>query len=134
MTKSITAGVIVSLGDIVGQIMEIASSSPTSTFDVVRLARFCSMGLFLQAPVTHFYYVALDHYLPPIPNNPWTPVTFLKLLIDQTTYAPGFLFLVFLYVGFLEGDSWTTIYNQLQQQYFKTLVDNCKLWWLRVGK
>jgi hypothetical protein len=126
VTKSVTAGVIVSLGDMVGQIMGIASSSSTA-FDVVRLARFCSMGLFLQAPVTHYYYVALDHHLPPTPNNPWTPVTFFKLLIDQAIYAPAFLFMVFVYVGFLEGDAWTTIQQQLQQDYFTTLVDNCKL-------
>jgi peroxisomal membrane protein 2 len=137
VTKSITAGVIVSLGDLVGQCMALASSSSISsgltinsplTFDVVRLARFCSMGLFLQAPVTHYYYLALDHYLPPTPNNPWTWVTFVKLFIDQTTYAPAFLFAVFLYLGILEGDSWNVMWTKIQSDYVSTMVANWKLW------
>jgi peroxisomal membrane protein 2 len=125
VTKSITAGVIVSLGDFVGQCMGLTSSF---TFDFARLARFCTMGMFLQAPVTHYYYLALDHYLPPTPSNPWTWVTFVKLFIDQTTYAPSFLFAVFLYLGLLEGDSWSKIRAQMQEEYVTTLVSNWKLW------
>jgi peroxisomal membrane protein 2 len=137
VTKSLTAGVIVSLGDIVGQCMELAASSPSSSestsnfplaFDVVRLARFCSMGMFLQAPVTHYYYLALDRHLPPTPNSPWTLTTFVKLFIDQTTYAPAFLFAVFLYLGILEGDPWNVIWTKLQSEYFSTMVANWKLW------
>lgn len=133
VTKSITAGVIVSLGDIVGQCMELASESSKEIggapkeFDVVRLARFCSMGLFLQAPVTHYYYLALDRHLPPS-KNPWSWVTFLKLFIDQTTYAPLFLFSVFLYLGVLGGDPWSTIWAQIQQEYLSTMAANWKLW------
>ncbi|KAG7341956.1 Mpv17 / PMP22 family protein [Nitzschia inconspicua] len=135
VTKSVTAGLIVSLGDFVGQCMQLVSSrsdemepSTPATFDVVRLAQFCSMGMFLQAPVTHYYYLALDHYLPPTPENPWAWVTFVKLFIDQTTYAPLFLFSVFLYLGFLEGDSWNTIRAQMQKEYTSTMVANWKLW------
>jgi peroxisomal membrane protein 2 len=128
VTKSITAAVIVSLGDIAGQVIEITSDTSTqTTLDVVRLARFCSMGMFLQAPVTHYYYHALDHYLPPTPY-PWTWTTFLKLVIDQTTYAPAFLFAVILYLGVLAGNSWQDIKAQLHGQYISTMVANWKLW------
>jgi peroxisomal membrane protein 2 len=128
VTKSLTAGIIVSLGDIVGQIMEIVSPSANQkSFDVVRLARFCTMGLFLQAPVTHYYYHALDHKFPPTPH-PWTWTTFVKLVIDQTMYAPAFLLAVIVYLGLLEGDSWHTISLQLQDEYVSTMVANWKLW------
>jgi peroxisomal membrane protein 2 len=131
-TKSITAGIIVSLGDIVGQLVEIVSASTsTSTavsFDVVRLARFCTMGLFLQAPVTHYYYHALDQKFPPTPDNPWTTTTFIKLIIDQILYAPFFLFAVILYLGILQGNNWGTIRLQLQDKYVSTMIINWKVW------
>ena len=131
ITKSITAGIIVSLGDIVAQLVEIVSSSSPSTavsFDVVRLARFCTMGLFLQAPVTHYYYHALDQKFPPTPDNPWTMTTLIKLIIDQTTYAPLFLLAVIVYLGILQGDNWDTIWLQLQNEYVSTMIANWKVW------
>ena len=138
VTKSITAGIIVTLGDLVGQILDITASSSSYTeadeqqtqtkFDFVRLARFCSMGMFLQAPITHYYYVALDHYLPPT-INPWTCTTMYKLIIDQTIYAPIFLLSVFIYLGILDGDSISKIWQQqIQTEYISTMIANWKLW------
>mmetsp|Transcript_18203 Transcript_18203/g.43987 ORF Transcript_18203/g.43987 Transcript_18203/m.43987 type:complete len:129 (+) Transcript_18203:1-387(+) len=85
------------------------------------------MGMFVQAPITHYYYEALDKYFPPT-ENPWTKTTFVKLVIDQSIYAPGFLLCVFVYLGLLEGSSWKEIGEQLETNYFTTLRANWKLW------
>jgi hypothetical protein len=85
------------------------------------------MGMFVQAPVTHYYYVALDRYLPPT-KYPWTTTTLLKLIIDQAIYAPTFLFLVIVYLGIFEGSSFSFIEKQLKEEYMITLISNWKLW------
>ena len=123
------------VGDIVGQCMEQymeqdqhdGNGNNPALLDFVRLARFSTMGMFLQAPITHYYYVALDHYLPPTPF-PWTPITFFKLVIDQTIYAPSFLYLVIVYLAIVGGSSWHDTEKQLEDEYWTTLVNNWKLW------
>jgi len=128
VTKSITALIIVALGDVVGQYMEGPDEGETHVhFNYVRFCRFASMGMFVQAPITHYYYEALDRYFPPT-ENPWTKTTFMKLGIDQSIYAPGFLLCVFVYLGLLEGSSWKEIGEQLETNYFTTLRANWKLW------
>jgi hypothetical protein len=77
--------------------------------------------------VTHYYYVALDRYLPPT-KYPWTTTTLLKLIIDQAIYAPTFLFLVIVYLGIFEGSSFSFIEKQLKEEYMITLISNWKLW------
>lgn len=128
LTKSITACIIVGLGDVAGQYLEGPEDGATKVvFDAIRLCRFASMGMIVQAPITHYYYEALDKYFPPT-ETPWTRTTFLKLLIDQTIYAPTFLWMVFVYLGLLEGSSWHEIDEQLDRDYFTTLCANWKLW------
>lgn len=91
ITKSITAGVILGAADCAGQLLEnkIKSGDDGKEFDVARAIRFAIFGLVLQAPWNHFYYQFLDGVLPPT-ENPFTAVTFEKVLIDQFVQAPVF--------------------------------------------
>jgi peroxisomal membrane protein 2 len=150
MTKSITAGIIVALGDVTGQWMERTatamataaaaasdeSSDPTASslhggdgggYDIIRTIRFCAMGVFLQAPVTHYYYHALDVQFPPT-DYPWTWTTLTKLIIDQSLFAPTFLLAVFLFLGFFEGESFHSIMEDISDVYWPTMTANWKLW------
>lgn len=137
LTKAVTAGIIVAMGDVTGQWMDRAATAvaaaasggpvPHEAYDAVRTIRFCAMGVFLQAPVTHYYYHALDEHLPPTPY-PWTWTTLLKLVIDQSVYAPTFLLAVFLFLGIFEGASFHEIGEQLHEDYWSTMKANWKLW------
>lgn len=126
-TKAITSGCLSLVGDLVGQCIEQGSSGTIGNLDMVRLVKFSTLGMCLQAPVTHYYYVVLDYYLPPTPF-PWTPTTFIKLAIDQLIFAPTFMLLVLLYLAICGESSWYDVRKEVEDEYWRTLVDNWKLW------
>jgi len=129
ITKSITAGVILGAADCAGQLLENKSrnDSDEKEFDLVRAVRFAIFGLVLQAPWNHFYYLVLDGVLPPT-EDPFTAVTFEKVIIDQFVQAPIFTVLIFYFLGLLEGKSIEGVQKQLDADYKDTMLANWKLW------
>jgi peroxisomal membrane protein 2 len=126
MVKCITASIILGFGDLAGQATENWNAVIVHPIDCLRVFRFAFFGLVCQAPFCHSYYCMLDAALPPTPS----PVSFsnaLKVLIDQLIQAPIFLFLVFCFLGTLEGKSTTVIKEQMDEEYLRTLITNCKL-------
>jgi hypothetical protein len=119
MTKCLTATVLVGAGDLAAQALQ-----ATGTFDVKRYLRFCCLGCFVQAPVTHYYYLLLDAKLPPTPY-PWTLTTLVKLIIDQLIFAPCFTVLTFAFLDTLVG---VNLLQHLREAYLVTLIENWKLW------
>ena len=134
VTKAMTSALVTLVADFVGQCIEQYHADTNANgigglkhLDLDRLVRFSTMGMFLQAPATHYYYLALDYYLPPTPL-PWTHTTFFKLAIDQTIYGPSYLFLVIVYLAIIEGSSWHNIQEQLQDNYWTTLFNSWFVW------
>mmetsp|Transcript_30710 Transcript_30710/g.35006 ORF Transcript_30710/g.35006 Transcript_30710/m.35006 type:complete len:302 (-) Transcript_30710:193-1098(-) len=135
LTKSLTAGIIVSMGDFCGQYIEQSLQDDhysglvnPHTYDIARLGRFFLVGGMLQAPVTHYYFEYLDAKFPPTPNNPWTPYTFLKLAIDQLLFAPTFTLVLFFFVDTLRGDPLEYQVHHAEDKYMTTMIAQWKLW------
>lgn len=126
LTKCVTAAILVGCGDLAGETIELWTHA-ASSLNLWRILSFTLMGLLLQAPITHYYYLVLDAKLPPT-LSPWTSTTFIKLAIDQLVFAPCFTALVFLFLGFCEGDSVSQILDHMQRDYWTTMVANWKLW------
>lgn len=131
LTKALTSGFLAFVADFIGQCIEHQRlenhSIGKGNFDFVRLMKFSCMGLCLQAPPTHYFYVVLDYYLPPT-QAPWTPTTFVKLTLDQLIFGPTITFVVILYLAIWGGSGWHGVQEQIEIQYWSTLVDNWKLW------
>jgi Mpv17 / PMP22 family len=125
LVKSITAAVILGLGDFAGQAVEKVRSGADRDVDFARAARFAFFGLVLQAPWNHFYYLLLDGRIPPT-EEPFSSTNILKVCIDQFIQAPIFTVLIFAFLGALEGKSLEDIKKQLQNDYPETIVANCK--------
>eukprot|EP00980_Cylindrotheca_fusiformis_P015339 scaffold4291_cov75-Cylindrotheca_fusiformis.AAC.1 len=79
------------------------------------------------APISHYYYLALDEKFPPTPY-PWTKTTLIKLMIDQLLFAPSFLLVVFVFLDVLDGQMYDAMGHHLQQDFGSTLIANWKLW------
>lgn len=125
LVKSVTAGVILGAADLAGQALEaVKSDSDDSSVDFARTARFAFFGLVLQAPWNHFYYLLLDGAIPPT-EEPFTPTTGIKVVIDQFVQAPIFTVLIFAFLGLLEGKTTDAIKQQLDDDYADTMVANC---------
>ena len=134
LVKSVTASAILGAADLAGQALEAKQKEGDATADAAdteidwaRTARFAFFGLVLQAPWNHFYYNFLDGVLPPT-EEPWTPTTGIKVVIDQAVQAPIFTVLIFSFLGFLEGKSLENIKKQLDEDYVDTMFANWKLW------
>lgn len=128
LVKSVTAGVILGAADLAGQALEaVQNDSDENSVDLARTARFAFFGLVLQAPWNHFYYLFLDGAIPPT-EEPFTPTTGIKVVIDQFVQAPIFTILIFAFLGLLEGKSTDAIKQQLDDDYADTMVANWKLW------
>ncbi len=129
LTKAVTCACLTFVGDFVGQCLEHESLEidASKTFDLVRLFKFSAMGFCLQAPLTHYFYVVLDYYLPPTPD-PWTLTTFWKLTLDQLLFGPSITFVVIVYLSIWEGLGWHGVQEEIKAQYWQTMIDNWKLW------
>lgn len=122
ITKSLTSAVLTASGEVISQLIVNFEG-----VDMKRMWEFFFLGLLLQAPVTHYYYVVLDRELPPT-SYPWTWTTLIKLLIDQLLFAPSFLFAIFIFLDTMEGLGPMQMILHLRQDFGMTLVTNWKLW------
>jgi hypothetical protein len=139
ITKVVTAGILVGMGNLASQCIPMVvyqhqnhhhGTGPLSSYSPVNWYQtweFILMGSFLQAPITHYYYLYLDQYLPPTPS-PWTITTFIKLMIDQLIFAPTFLASVFVFLDIMDGKSAIGIWDHLTSDWCTTVVTNWKLW------
>lgn len=132
IVKSVTASVILGLGDFAGQAVEkIRNNSNGESNDIekpvdfARAARFAVFGLVLQAPWNHFYYLLLDGQIPPT-VEPFSSTNIVKVCIDQFIQAPIFTVLIFAFLGALEGKGFEDIKKQLENDYPETIVANCE--------
>jgi peroxisomal membrane protein 2 len=129
IVKSVTASIILGLGDFAGQAvqnLQVTDSSKKGV-DYSRAARFAIFGLVLQAPWNHYYYLLLDGQIPPTVDEPFSLTNIMKVGIDQFIQAPIFTVLIFIFLGILEGKAVDDIKKQLQSDYPETIVANCKL-------
>lgn len=139
LTKCITAGIIVGLGDLTSQCLGLlrlsllvdsatAQASALPGIDWYRSGTYVLLGLLIQAPISHYYYAKLDAALPPTPS-PCSSTTIIKLAIDQLCFAPTFLLCVFLFLDTVQhGLSPIGMFHHIQSSYCSTLVANWKLW------
>lgn len=129
VTKAITAGTLVSMGNYASQCLPMLyhNGGIPPSIHWYQTFEFFLMGVLLQAPVTHYYYLVLDDLLPPTPS-PWTFVTFVKLMIDQLIFGPSFLAGVFIFLDILDGKSISGIQRHLVSDWPGAIVANWKLW------
>lgn len=127
LVKSVTACFILGSADLAGQAIEAKlKDEGESDIDIMRTVRFAIFGLVLQAPWNHYFYQILDGALPPT-EDPWTPTTAVKVVIDQFVQAPIFTSLIFVFLGTLEGKQFGEIKKQLDEDYVDTMIANWKL-------
>jgi hypothetical protein len=122
LTKCLTSGVLTGLAEIVSQLL-----THPNYLEIYQMLEFFLLGLVLQAPISHYYYLALDRSIPPTPR-PWTWTTLIKLLIDQLFFCPSFLFAVFVFLDVLDGRSMSEMEQHLRNHFWSTLVTNWKVW------
>jgi protein Mpv17 len=136
ITKALTAGVLLGLGDSLTQGIEKYNGVTYTGYDWKRTAKMSSFGLFVVGPLLHQWYKLLHRITAKsiLPGGV-EPSKFSQIysgmkqvLIDQTVFAGPSLALFFIYMNLIEGKDWTEVYNKMSNVFWDTLIMNWKVW------
>ena len=141
LTKGLTSGFIAGLGDFLCQL--VSSSNPSLTqskrgvssvwdflfvnengWDIPRTIRFCIIGTFWVAPVTHVWYRTLSMRLVPGPSTAGRVTR--RVALDQLGFGPIFTTSFMSWLWFLEGR--VDVVKQLQVAIPDMIVAGWTLW------
>ncbi|XP_049476667.1 peroxisomal membrane protein 2 isoform X1 [Panthera uncia] len=99
LTKAATSGILSALGNFLAQVMAKQRKKENSQkLDVSGPLRYAIYGFFFTGPLSHFFYLFMEHWIPS--EVPWAGVK--RLLLDRLLFAPAFLLLFLLVMNFLE--------------------------------
>jgi len=124
LTKSITATIILGGADLCAQGLEHARGVATTTgVDWPRAARFACFGLF-GAPWSHYYFHWLDTCIPPS-DQPCSPTTLAKVVIDQFIQAPILLAIMISMLSLMKGEGIQGVKHDMADNFVNALIANC---------
>ncbi|XP_040272658.1 peroxisomal membrane protein 2 [Bufo bufo] len=124
LTKAVTSAILSALGNLLSQSIERRHQSKSKNVDLVAPLRFAAYGLFFTGPLSHYFYMFLEHWIPSS-----LPLAGLRrLLLDRLIIAPGFLLLFFIVMNFLEGKNLKSLNRTLNDSYWSALKMNWKVW------
>uniref|UniRef100_A0A8C3WLR4 Peroxisomal membrane protein 2 n=1 Tax=Catagonus wagneri TaxID=51154 RepID=A0A8C3WLR4_9CETA len=126
LTKAATSGILSALGNFLAQMIEKKQEkeSCSQKLDVNGPLRYAIYGFFFTGPLSHFFYLFLEHWIPP--EAPWAGVQ--RLLLDRLFFAPAFLLLFFLIMNFLEGKDFATFVAKMKRGFWPALQMNWRVW------
>ncbi|XP_075837701.1 peroxisomal membrane protein 2 isoform X2 [Microtus pennsylvanicus] len=97
-TKAVSSGILSALGNLLAQMIEKKQKKDSQSLDVRGLLRYLVYGFFVTGPLSHYFYLFMEYWIPPE-----VPLAIVKrLLLDRLLFAPAFLLLFFLIINLLE--------------------------------
>nr|XP_035927748.1 peroxisomal membrane protein 2 isoform X3 [Halichoerus grypus] len=122
---SVHSGILSALGNFLAQlIVKKREKENSQKLDVIGPLRYAIYGFFFTGPLSHFFYVFMEHWIPSE-----VPLAGLKrLLLDRLLFAPAFLLLFFLIMNFLEGRDAAAVTVQIRRSFWPALRMNWQVW------
>ncbi|XP_025329271.1 peroxisomal membrane protein 2 isoform X1 [Canis lupus familiaris] len=126
LTKATTSGILSALGNFLAQMIEKKREKENCSqkLDVSGPLRYAIYGFFFTGPLNHFFYLFMEHWIPP--EVPLAGVK--RLLLDRLLFAPAFLLLFFLIMNFLEGRETAAFAVQIRRSFWPALCMNWRVW------
>lgn len=125
MTKALTSALIAGFGDLISQFI---NSNPKSHYRWRTTFAFTTFGLIFNGPLTHHFYVLLDHILPRGATQTGKYSAIKRVLFDRLVLAPPYLLLCFYMLSILEGKSSAEACQKIRESYWTLLKMNWKIW------
>ena len=125
-TKACISGVIYSLGDLVAQSYE---GRDIADWDRSRVIRSGICGLIAHGPLSHLYYLALDHAFAQqsFITVSWM-IPFAKIAIDQTVWSLCWNSIYYTLLGILKFESPSVIVASVKNSWWDLLRAGWRLW------
>ncbi|KAM7051291.1 peroxisomal membrane protein 2 [Molossus nigricans] len=125
LTKAATSGILSALGNFLAQMIKKRKKENSSQkLDVSGPLRYAIYGFFFTGPLSHFFYLFMEHWIPP--EVPWAGVK--RLLLDRLLFAPAFLLLFFVVMSFLEGGDAAAGAAKVRSAFWPALQMNWRIW------
>lgn len=114
------------LGNFLAQIFEQQQKKENCSqkLDVIGPLRYAIYGFFFTGPLSHHFYLFLEHWIPP--EVPLAGVK--RLLLDRLLFAPAFLLVFFLVMNFLEGRDAAAFAAKMRRGFWPALQMNWRVW------
>ncbi|XP_051692818.1 peroxisomal membrane protein 2 isoform X1 [Oryctolagus cuniculus] len=125
LTKAATSAILSAFSNFLAQMIEKKRKKDNSqNLDVTGPLRYAIYGFFFTGPVSHFFYLFMESWIPS--EVPLAGVK--RLLLDRLLFAPAFLLLFFLVMNFLEGKDVSTFAAKTRSSFWRALLMNWKVW------
>ncbi|KAG8515040.1 LOW QUALITY PROTEIN: Peroxisomal membrane protein 2, partial [Galemys pyrenaicus] len=126
LTKAATSGILSALGNVLAQMIGKKQKKENSSekLAIGGPLRYAIYGCFFTGPLSHYFYLFLECWVPP--GVPWAALK--RLLLDRLLFAPTFLLLFFLVMGLLEGKDAATCMAQVRTGFWPALLMNWRVW------
>ncbi|KAM5238349.1 peroxisomal membrane protein 2 [Ctenodactylus gundi] len=125
LTKAASSGILSALGNILAQIIEKKQKKEDSqNINASGPLRYAVYGFFVTGPLSHYFYLFLEHWVPAE-----VPLAGLKrLLLDRLLFAPAFLLLFFLAMSLLEGKDAAAFAARVRTGFWPAMRMNWRVW------
>ncbi|CAH1232791.1 peroxisomal membrane protein 2-like [Branchiostoma lanceolatum] len=124
ITKAITSGLVSALGNILSQKIVSYRAGKPAPIEWLGVLRYSAVGTFVTAPCAHFFHRWLERTIPPDKEY----ASLKRLLADRILFAPPLIFVFFLVMNALEGESLAVFKMKIKEVYWTTLKMNWKVW------
>ncbi|XP_005085389.1 peroxisomal membrane protein 2 [Mesocricetus auratus] len=123
-TKAVSSGILSALGNLLAQMIEKKQKNNSQSVDVSGILRYLVYGFFVTGPLSHYFYLFMEYWIPPeVPL-----ATVKRLLLDRLLFAPIFLLLFFLIMNLLEGKDVSAFAAKMRSGFWSALQMNWKMW------
>ncbi|XP_006901037.1 PREDICTED: peroxisomal membrane protein 2 [Elephantulus edwardii] len=126
LTKAATSGFLSVLGNLLAQMIEKNRKKENclQNLDASGPLRYAIYGFFFTGPLSHYFYLFLEHWIPS--EVPLAGVK--RLLLDRLVFAPAFLLLFFFVMNFLERKDMAAFSTKMSKSFWPALQMNWRVW------
>ncbi|XP_064596870.1 protein Mpv17-like isoform X2 [Liolophura sinensis] len=121
-TQSTTTGVLMGAGDVIAQIA--VEKKDSSNYDYKRSIRFFLFGQIIAGPLLRGWYLTLDKLY----KGNSKRATLLKVLTDQTVFAPSFLTFFIGTMAVMRKEPVEEVKRKIKRDFMPVLITNYKIW------
>uniref|UniRef100_A0A7S2NZL3 Peroxisomal membrane protein MPV17 n=1 Tax=Leptocylindrus danicus TaxID=163516 RepID=A0A7S2NZL3_9STRA len=135
-TKSITAGVVTAIGDVIAQSIEARVAGVRTSFDILRLLSFTVAGTVYVGPFVHYIYEVLWMIGRKLERmgvtKTWRTIT--QVIIDQTIgvwlFFPTYFYVFEIAEGMVAGRSpmFSRATAKVKNELIGVIISNYRLW------
>jgi len=122
LTKSITSALISGLGDAIYQFSK--KNDQNEKISWRSIAAFAGCGLVVTGPLSHYFYIFLDHAAPQVTQF----ASIKRLLIDRLLFGPVYLLIILYVRSIFEGKTHREAKRKLFRTYWPILKMSYRVW------